>query len=76
MILQKIFAGKCFHSKMKLLYGRKPVKEIAIAQGNAAMACIYEKVSQFVYPGKQNFSIGPLTSVYVFVYCIKLNEYS
>jgi hypothetical protein len=41
-ILQKTFAGRCYHSKMKLLYGRKLVKENAIVQGNTSVACIYE----------------------------------
>ena len=36
-ILQKVFAGKCCPNKMKLLYGRKLVKRVAIAQGNDAV---------------------------------------
>jgi len=48
MILQKTFAGICYHSKMKLLSGRKLVKENAIVQGNADAACIYESLFQFL----------------------------
>lgn len=43
MILQKIFAGNCCHSKMKLSYGRKLVKRIAITLGKAAMSYFYVK---------------------------------
>jgi len=40
MILLPNFAGKCCHSKMKLSYGRKLVKGIAIIQGKAAVTYI------------------------------------
>ncbi|MED6144257.1 hypothetical protein PIB30_014119 [Stylosanthes scabra] len=42
IIIQKIFAGKCFHSKMKLLCGKKkPVKEIATAQERMVLPLLY-----------------------------------
>lgn len=34
--LQKISAGKCYHSKMKLLYGKRPVKRVVMLLGEAA----------------------------------------
>jgi hypothetical protein len=46
-ILQKISAGRCCHNKMKLLYGKRLVKEAAIVPGNATSK-IFTCIPRFV----------------------------
>ncbi|KHN08818.1 Putative pectin methyltransferase QUA2 [Glycine soja] len=49
-VLLKTFAGICYHSKMKLSYGRKLVKGIAIVQGSTSVTCIDEIKNSYPPP--------------------------